>query len=164
MKTLPWSYRTHHAMGVVACLGLMAYALYAQHVLHLDPCPLCMFQRVAVVTTGLGFALAWALGSKGRRKAWAWLLPAVPAALGIGVAGRHVWLQSLPPDQVPACGPGLDFMLDAFPLKDVIARVLTGSGQCATIDWSLLGLSMPAWVLIACGGLLAWALAGTKAR
>ena len=164
MKTLPWSYRTHHAMGVVACLGLMAYALYAQHVLHLEPCPLCMFQRVAVVAAGLGFALAWALGSKGRRRWWGLALPLLSAALGIGVASRHVWLQHLPPSEVPACGPGLDFMLGAFPLKDVIERVLTGSGQCAAIDWSLLGLSMPARVLIACVGLLAWTLAGLRAR
>jgi disulfide bond formation protein DsbB len=73
----------------------------------------------------------------------------VAGAAGMAIAGRHVWLQNLPPEKVPACGPGLDFMLDAFPLFEVLEVVLTGSGECATIDWSFLGLSMPAWVLIA---------------
>jgi disulfide bond formation protein DsbB len=72
---------------------------------------------------------------------------------GAGVAGRHVWLQNLPPDKVPACGPGLDFMLDAFPLAEVLQMVLSGSGECAEVSWSLLGLSMPAWLLVAFAGL-----------
>ena len=162
---MKWSYRWHHALGWTACLALMAYALFAQHVLRLEPCPLCIFQRIAVMGMGLGFFIAWAwapISRAGRIVATAGVV--VPALAGIGVAGRHVWLQRLPPSEVPACGPGLDFMLGAFPLKDVIERVLTGSGQCATIDWSLLGLSMPAWVLIACVGLAAWALAGLRAR
>ena len=165
MKNVTWSYRWHHAMGWLACVALMAYALFAQHVLHLEPCPLCVFQRIAVMGIGIGFFIAWLwapVSKVGRTIAAAVVI--FPALTGIGVAGRHVWLQSLPPDQVPACGPGLDFMLGAFPLKNVIERVLTGSGQCATIDWSLLGLSMPAWVLIACVGLFAWALVGLKAR
>ncbi len=72
---------------------------------------------------------------------------------GIVAAGRHVWIQHLPPDKVPSCGPGLGYMLDNFPLGDALKMVLTGSGECASIDWSLLGLSMPEWVLIAIVGL-----------
>ena len=64
------------------------------------------------------------------------------------VAGRHVWLQSLPPDQVPACGPSLEYMLDAFPLGKTLKMVFTGSGECAEVDWTFLGLAMPAWSLI----------------
>ena len=85
---------------------------------------------------------------------------AIPALVGVGVAGRHVWLQNLPPNEVPACGPGLDFLMSSFPLRDVLSMVLTGSGQCATIEWSFLGLSMPAWVFLACLGLLVWSILG----
>ena len=94
------------ATGLLACAGLMAYALYAQHVLGLEPCPLCIFQRVAVIGLGLVFALA-ALHGPGRtgRRVYGVLL-ALAAAAGAGVAGRHLWLQTLPPDRVPACGPG----------------------------------------------------------
>lgn len=71
----------------------------------------------------------------------------VPAFIGSAIAGRHVWLTHLPPDQVPSCGPGLNFLMDAFPLWNVVKTVLTGSGECAKVDWTFLGLSMPAWSL-----------------
>jgi disulfide bond formation protein DsbB len=135
--------------GFAACAGLMVYALYAQYVLELAPCPLCVFQRVAVIALGIVFLLA-GLHKPGRAGGIVYaLLVLITAGAGIGVAGRHVWLQGLPSDQVPACGPGLDFMLDAFPLGEVLRMVLSGSGECADVDWSFLGLSMPAWVLIA---------------
>jgi disulfide bond formation protein DsbB len=140
--------RIGNAAGLAACAALMGYALYAQHVLELEPCPLCVFQRVAVIALGAVFAVA-ALHGPGAigRKVYAVLL-LVPALAGIGVAGRHVWLQNLPPERVPACGPGLDYMLESFPFREVLQMVLSGSGECANVDWSLLGLSMPAWVLI----------------
>ncbi len=135
--------------GAVACAAMMAYALYAQHILGLEPCPLCIFQRVAVITLGVLFLISalHGAGSLGRRL-YAVLLGAAALA-GAGVAGRHVWLTTLPPERIPACGPGLDFMLQAFPLRDALAMVLSGSGECAKVDWHFLGLSMPAWVLIA---------------
>lgn len=140
--------RLANAGGALACLALLAYALYAQHGLGLEPCPLCIFQRVAVLGLAVAFAVA-ALHPAGRtgRRIYALVLGAV-ALGGIGVAGRHVWLQNLPPERVPACGPGLDFMLEAFPLRETLQMVLSGSGECATIDWRFLGLSMPAWVLV----------------
>ncbi len=144
-----YSPRLVNLAGFLFCAGLMAYALYAQYVLQLDPCPLCIFQRVAVIILGCVFLLA-AVHNPGRsgRLSYAVLLLLAGGA-GIFVAGRHVWLQNLPPDKVPACGPGLDFMLESFPALEVLEMVLTGSGECATVDWSLLGMSMPAWVLIA---------------
>ena len=84
------------------------------------------------------------------------VLALIPAFVGIGIAGRHVYLTHLPPDQVPSCGPPLDFMMDAFPLGDVIQQVLTGSGECAKVDWTFLGLSMPAWSLLWFVLLAAW--------
>jgi disulfide bond formation protein DsbB len=141
--------RGANVLGALACGGLMAYALYAQHVLGLEPCPLCIFQRVAVITLGCLFLLAAVhpAGNVGRR-IYSVLLGLVALA-GIGVAGRHVWLTTLPPERVPACGPGLDFMLESFPLREALAMVLSGSGECASAEWRFLGLSMPAWVLVA---------------
>ena len=141
--------RRGNLLGFLACAVLLAYAYYAQFVLHLEPCPLCIFQRVGVFALGLLF-LAAALHdpASGGRRIYASLLTL--AALGtIGVALRQLYLQSLPPDQVPACGASLDFMLKVFSLGEVLAKVLTGSGECAAVTWRLLGLSMPGWVLIA---------------
>lgn len=139
--------------GALICTGLMAYALYAEHVLYLEPCPLCIFQRIAVIVLGIIFLIA-ALHNPGKtgRRVYAVLL-GLAGAGGVAVAARHVQLQNLPPGEVPSCGPGLNYMLDAFPLGDALRMVFEGSGECATIDWEFLGLSMPAWVLIACLGL-----------
>jgi len=147
--TVAASPRTANAAGLLACASLLLYALYAQHGLGLEPCPLCIFQRVAVFALGGAFALAalHAAGPVGRRIHA--LLIGVTGLAGAAVAGRHVWLQNLPPEQVPACGPGLDFMLEAFPFFETLKIVLSGSGECANVDWQFLGLSMPAWVLIA---------------
>lgn len=152
------SFRQQFLLGFFACAGLMAYALYSQHVLGYEPCPLCIFQRVAVIALGIVFLLGALLAPATRRGRVAWgVLALLPALAGMGIAGRHVWMQNLPPGQVPACGPPLEFLRETLPLVDVIKKVLTGSGQCATIDWTLLGLSMPAWVLIAFAGLALWA-------
>ncbi len=140
--------RLANALGALACAGLMAYALYVQHGLGLEPCPLCILQRVAVISLG-GIFLVAALhpaGAVGRRVYG--VLLALVALVGSGVAGRHVWLTTLPPERIPACGPGLDFMLESFPLKETLAMVLSGSGECANVEWRFLGLSIPAWVLI----------------
>lgn len=134
--------------GFLACSGMMAYALYAEHVLMLMPCPLCVFQRMAVIALGIVFLVAALHHPVGRGNLVYTGLLAVAAATGAGVAGRHVWLQNLPADQVPSCGPGFDYIIDSFPLSDALKMIFTGSGECASIDWAFLGLSMPAWVLI----------------
>ncbi len=140
--------RTGNLAAFVVCTGMMGFALFAQYVLLLEPCPLCIFQRIALIALGVMFLLTGihAPGLIGRR---IYAVMLVAAALtGIGVAGRHVWLQNLPKDQVPACGPGLDFMVDTFPVLEVLNMVLSGSGECAEVSWRFLGLSMPTWVLI----------------
>ncbi len=135
----------------------MGYALYAQHVLGLEPCPLCVFQRVAVISVGALFLIA-ALHNPGRagsRVYAALLLVAVIA--GIGLSSRHIWIQSQPPGTVASCGASLDYLMDILPVTEVITRVLTGSGECGKVDWTLLGLSMPWWVLFALVALGVWA-------
>jgi disulfide bond formation protein DsbB len=117
--------------------------------MHLEPCPLCIFQRVGIVAIGVIFAIASAHDPAGwGRRVYAGLLGLASLATA-GVAVRHLYIQSLPPGTVAACGASLDFMLKVFPLTDVLVKVLTGSGECAKVEWRFLGLAMPAWVLIA---------------
>lgn len=135
-------------LGFLLCAAMMAYALYAEHVLYLMPCPLCVFQRIAVIALGVIFLSAALQDPDGiGRKVYALLL-AVAAGGGIVVAGRHVWLQNLPEGQVPACGPGFGYIFDSFPFGEALAMIFAGSGECADIDWIFLGLTMPTWVLI----------------
>ena len=142
------SRRMVNLAGFAVCCGLMGFALFAQHVLLLDPCPLCVFQRVAVISIGAIFLLAALHNPSGAGRIVYGLLLALAAGAGAAVAGRHAWLQQLPPDQVPSCGPGLDYMIETLPFTEVLSTVFKGSGECAEIVWQFLGLSMPAWVLI----------------
>jgi len=135
--------------GFLFCVLLIAYALYTQYVLGLEPCPLCILQRVAVIALGLSFLLmALKHPHTKQSKFFASLLLTIISSAGVGIAARHVWLQNLPPDKVPGCGPGLDFMMANFPLSEVFQMVFNGSGECAEISWSFAFLSMPAWVII----------------
>ena len=152
-------FRTQFLLGFVACASLLAYAFYAQLQEGLEPCPLCIFQRVAFAALGLVFLIGGLHAPNGQRGRRVYgVLAMLAAGVGIAVAGRHVWLQNLPPDQVPTCGPGLDYMLDALPITGVIRKVLTGSGECANVDWTFLGLSMPAWTLACFVVLAGWAV------
>ncbi len=141
--------RTANTLGFVVCSLLLAYAYYAQYFLHLEPCPLCIFQRIGMFALGVVFLLAAVHDPvRSGRRIYAALIAL--AALGtVLVAGRHLYIQSLPPGSVPACGASLDFMLKIFSLSEVWSKVLSGSGECAKIEWRLLGLAMPAWTLIA---------------
>jgi len=142
------SRRVLNFAGFAVCCGLMGFALFAQHVLLLDPCPLCVFQRVAVISIGIIFLVAALHNPHGAGRIVYGVLLALAAGGGAAVAGRHAWLQQLPPDQVPSCGPGLDYMLDTLPFTEVLSKVFRGSGECAEIVWQFLGLSMPGWVLV----------------
>jgi disulfide bond formation protein DsbB len=140
-------------LGFAVCVALLGYAWYAQAVLHLEPCPLCIFQRVGVAVVGVLFLLA-TLHHPRRWGAQVYGALLVAAALAtMAVAARHLWIQHLPEGAVPACGATLSYMLDVFPISDVIRKVLTGSGECARITWTFLGLSMPGWLFIAAAAL-----------
>ena len=150
--------RRGNLLGFLACVCLLAYAYYAQYAMHLEPCPLCIFQRIGIFVLGVMFLAATlhdpaAFG----RRVYALLLT-LAALAASGVALRHLYIQSLPPDAVPACGASLDFMLKVFSLSEVLVKVLTGDGECAKINWTFLGLAMPAWVLISAVLLGGWAL------
>ncbi len=166
MNPFRWSFRAQFLGGFLACVVLLAYALYSQYYGGLVPCPLCTFQRGAFIVLGLVFLIGGLHAPRGAGGRGAYgILALLASGLGISIAGRHVWLQYLPADQVPACGPDLSFMMEAFPLSDVLRKVFTGSGECARVDWVFLGLSMPEWSLICFVVLALWALqAGFRRR
>jgi disulfide bond formation protein DsbB len=140
--------RVWFLLVAVICASLLGYALYVQHAMFLDPCPLCIFQRVAFLWIG-SVALLAALHNPTGAVRWVYtILVLLGCATGAAIAVRHVWLQNLPPDQVPECGMGLNYMLDTMPFADVLRQVFYGSGECAQIDWTFAGLSMPAWTLV----------------
>lgn len=127
--------------------GLLAFGYYLQFGAGLEPCPLCVFQRLAYMAVIVIAVAGVVMAPAGT---WSRVIDAlIVAAAGTGaaIAGRQVWLQHLPAEEVPECGPGLDFMLEAFPLADTVRMVLSGSGECATVDWSFLGLSIAEWSL-----------------
>lgn len=136
--------------GFAAVVGLLGYALFAQYVQGYAACPLCIFQRIAMLGVGVVLLVAALHAPRGAGARVYGLLGFAAAAVGTAIAGRHVYLQNLPEDQVPAAcgGAGLDYMMDVFGPFETIRMVLTTSGECADINWAFLGLSMPAWVLI----------------
>ncbi len=144
--------------GALAVTGLFGAALYLQYVLREEPCPLCMLQRVIFIVIGALF-LAAAIHNPGRigRRIYAALI-ALFALGGIATASRHIWLQHLPQDQVPACGPGLDYLLQNFPLAEVWQELMHGSGECAEKGWTFLTLGIPEWSLLCYVLLGAWAI------
>lgn len=139
----------------LGCAFLMAVALYMEHAMGLEPCPLCVMQRVMVIMTAL-VALAAAIHGPGVMgiKVYGGI-SILTAVIGGGISSRQLWLQSLPEDQVPACGPGLDYLIDVFPLTEVITMVLSGDGTCAEVVWQFLGISIPGWTLVGFIGLAA---------
>ena len=140
--------RIAYLLALLVCAALMAWAFWLQYHEGLEPCPLCMFQRVAVSAAGVVFLIAF-VHNPTRTGALVYaVLIAVCAGAGAVFAGRQIWLQSLPKDQVPACGMGLNYMLESFPLLDVITKVLAGSGECAEKAWELFGLSIAGWTFV----------------
>ncbi len=136
------------------CTGLNLIALYFQFAMDMHPCPLCITQRVFVLAISLCALLAAIHNPKALGRRIYAGLGVVLALIGGAVSLRHVWLQNLPEDQVPACGPGLSYMFENFPLADAFNLLMRGDGNCADVSWTLLGLSMPAWVAIAFAGLI----------
>lgn len=137
----------------LGCTGLILTGLYMQYFMDLYPCPLCITQRVFIVAVGLTALLAFLLnpGKVGRRGLG--VLGIVFALVGSAFSLRQLWLQSLPEDQAPACGPDIGYLLDNFPLMDALSVLLRGDGNCAEVVWSFLGISIPGWTLVAFLGL-----------
>ena len=158
MNPFRWSFRAQFLSGFLVCAALLGYAFYVQFVEQIQPCPFCIFQRLAFAAAGLLFLIGGLHGprsSAGRRTYGT--LAFVAAAIGAGIAARHVWVQLFPPE-IPSCGPGLNYMLETQTWLGVVRKVLTAAGDCSMIDWTFLGLSMPAWALLWFVALAMWAL------
>jgi disulfide bond formation protein DsbB len=140
--------RPAYLLGALVCAGLMGWALWLQHGLGLEPCPLCVFQRIAVIATGVVFLVA-AIHNPGRAGAIFYaVLTVLTSGIGAALAAWHVWIQGQPAGSVPACGMGLNYMLDTMPLTEVISKVLKGSGECAEQGWLFMGLAIPSWTFV----------------
>lgn len=164
LNPLRWSYRAAHVAGLLACVVLLAYAIHVQFDLHIDPCPLCILQRIAFMAMGVVFLAAALQAPRGHgRRVYAALI-VIAALAGIAVAARQLWLQAQPPNPFASCGAPLNYMLQTLPLSDVVRKMFTGSGDCAEVNWRFLGLAMPFWTLVCYILLGGWALRAAGRR
>lgn len=140
--------RAGYVAGFLACVALLGGGLFMQHVMGLEPCPLCIFQRVAFIALMALFLVA-ALHNPGRRGAWVYgIALSLAAGAGAGIAGWQLWLQYGPKRAVAECGADLEFMLQTFPLTETLAMVFRGSGDCSDASAAVLGLSLAGWALL----------------
>jgi len=138
----------------VVCTLLLWFGLFLEHSVGLEPCPLCVFQRIAYIVVGL-FALIAAIHNPQKlfERIYTGLI-LITSLCGAGIAGRQVWLQHLPEDKIPECGPGLEYMLDTFPFTDALRMILSGSGECAEVNWTFLSFSIAEWSIVCFTGLI----------
>jgi disulfide bond formation protein DsbB len=156
--------RQANLVAFLACVSMMAFALYQQYGLGHEPCHLCILQRIAVIGLGLLFGLAAVQrpGELGARVYGA--LQLLAAGFGMGAAGRNVWVQLQPEGAVPACGAPLNVLLKVMPLRDALMKVFWSGGECHDVVWSLFGVSLAGWVLLAVFVLGVWAAYWNLAR
>jgi protein dithiol:quinone oxidoreductase len=147
-----WSFRAQYAAGFVVCAALLAFAYYVQFDLGVEPCPLCIFQRIALIFMGLIFLIGaiHGPGASGRKTYSLFVLLA--GCAGIGLAAYHLWVQHLGPDPNAGCTPGWNYMVENYSLRyawsKTIANAFTGHADCAEVNWKLFGLAMPFWTLV----------------
>ena len=158
---IPKNFRARFLIGFLACAGLLGYAFYVQFQLGVMPCNFCILQRIAFAALGTMFLIGGVAAPKSTSsRKWLAVLAAIAALAGAGVALRHVWVQIFPPPMI-ACGSPMSFMLQMpqNTIVSVLTKVLTASGDCSSINWTFLGLTMPAWCAIWFIGLGIWAIA-----
>ena len=144
-----------------ACIYLLIFAFYMEYRLGLEPCPMCIVQRIAIALAGLIALIAMV-----HRKGLDWYFGAITLVTlgGAASATRHLYLQSLPADQIPSCGPDLAYLIKFSYFEDALRMLFIGDGNCAEIVWSLMGISIPGWVLIACIQILVMSALALKIR
>ena len=150
--------RGGYLLGFVACFGLIAFGLYIQVKHNLEPCPLCIFQRIGFMTAGVLFLLAALHQPRG---VWVRIyaaLQVLAALVGAGIAVRHIWIQSHADEVMAECGAGVAYLFEHFPLRKFLQLVFKGTGECSVIDWTLLGFSIPQLSLMAFSGFAAYAV------
>ena len=144
-----FSYRALNFYGLIICIGSLSFAvLYLERTLFLEPCPLCVLDRVVIAALGMFFLLALVHNPRSTFAKIYGLISVFFCLAGVGLASRHIWLQGLPTDQAPECTPDIYFMLDTMPFFEVIKKSISGSGSCVEVDWTFMGLSIPEQTLI----------------
>ena len=135
------------ALISVACLAMLAFGMYLQHVVGLEPCPMCIVQRYALIGVAVFAGLASARGSKGWWMSWS-ALAVLAAGFGAFTAARQSWLQWYPPEMA-TCGRDFYGMIENYPISRSIPMIFRGSGDCTAIDWTFLGGSIANWSFVA---------------
>ena len=144
-----WPFRAQFLAGGLACIALLAYAIFEQFQMGIEPCPKCIFQRIAFIAMAVFFLAGAAHGPRATGRRLYAALVAIAAAVGTVVAIRHLMVQFGPHDPLlEGCGPGLNYLLDAFPLAEAVKKAFMASGDCGEINWTFLGLTMPGWTLV----------------
>ena len=149
LELIRFNSRIWFFLGFLGCASLLAMGAFFQFVQGLNPCPLCISQRLAILATGIVFLIAAIHNPQQKGTTRYAIAGAITALMGASISTRHVWLQHLPPEEVPECGPGLEYMFQNFPLFETLKFMLSGTGDCAKVDWTMFGFSMPAWTLLA---------------
>lgn len=158
------SLRLYSFIPFISTVLMIAYAYYEQYVEYLDPCPLCLVQRFIIVAIGLLYFVTFILPPQKIARTLMAIILSLVSLFGALVSARHVWIQNLPADEVPACGPGLSYMFENFPIGSVIQDLFTGSGSCAEVTWRLWGLTMPMWTLICFVGYFIYTILWAKLK
>ena len=142
------SIRRFHGLIAFTAFALLGVAFYMEYEMGLEPCPLCMLQRIVFLVIGI-VALASAVHNTVRGFRNYAIGIVVLSILGAGLSIRHLYLQGLPEEQLPACLPGLSYMVEVFPWQEIMAAMIMGTGECGDVVWTFLGLSIPGWTLVA---------------
>ena len=143
-----WSFRAQCVAGFLVCAALYAYAIYVQFELGIEPCPMCIFQRIVFIVMAILFLVGAIQSPRARGRRVYALLLLLSACIGIGIAARHLWVQHQPPDLMAGCAPGWNYMIANFPFSKTLKMAFTGSADCAQVSWTFLRLSMPFWSLL----------------
>jgi len=151
--------RTGYILGFIVSFGLVALALYLQQTYNLEPCPLCIFQRIAFMVLGLFFLVAAIHNPSNQGRQVYGVLQFITAAVGAGIAARHTWIQANPDKVMSECGAGFDYIFETLPFQEFLTWVFKGTGECSAMDWSFMGLTLPQQSLIAFIGLAAYSIA-----
>jgi disulfide bond formation protein DsbB len=146
------SARRFHGLVAFAAFVLLAVAFYMEYQMGLEPCPLCMLQRIVFFCVGVVSLVSALTASEKARKVFSWIV-VVLSFVGAALAIRHLYLQSLPMDELPACLPGLSYMFEVFPWQEIMQAMVMGTGECGDVVWTLFGISIPGWTLVAFVGM-----------
>ncbi len=162
MNPLRWSYRSVNLLGFLACAGLLGYAIFVQFVQRIDPCPLCILQRLGFISIGVLFLFAAVFKPAAIGRWFIVGLIVLGGLFGIAVAARQLWLQAQPPNPFGSCGAPLKYMLQTLPIGEVLRKVFTGTGDCGEVRWQFLGMAMPFWSMAWFGLLTIWSWLGLR--